>query len=65
MPHRHATANLARHDPPPNHRAWVNYENEDGGKTWHLPASGVPSVTADWNLSGQIVRRMPVEVSDQ
>jgi photosystem II stability/assembly factor-like uncharacterized protein len=38
---------LVRHDPKPDHRAWVNYESEDGGKTWHLPAAGVQSVTED------------------
>lgn len=38
---------LVRHEPKPGHRAWVNYESEDGGKTWHLPATGVPSVTED------------------
>lgn len=34
---------LVRHDPKPGHSAWVNYETEDGGMTWHLPASGVQS----------------------
>jgi photosystem II stability/assembly factor-like uncharacterized protein len=35
---------LVRHDPKPGHFAWLNYETEDGGETWHLPATGVPSV---------------------
>lgn len=35
---------LVRHDPKPGHYAWVNYETEDGGMTWHVPASGVQSV---------------------
>lgn len=35
---------LVRHEPKPGHEAWVNYETEDGGATWHLPASGVQSV---------------------
>jgi len=35
---------LVRHDPPPGHITWVNYETDDGGQTWHLPASGVQSV---------------------
>ncbi|HEY3900322.1 MAG TPA: hypothetical protein VGM54_17060 [Chthoniobacter sp.] len=38
---------LVRHDPKPDHRAWVNYESEDGGRTWHLPAAGVQSVNED------------------
>lgn len=32
---------LVLHSPPPDHEAEVNYETEDGGATWHLPASGV------------------------
>jgi hypothetical protein len=35
---------LVRHDPPPGHYAWVNYETADGGVTWRLPASGVQSM---------------------
>jgi hypothetical protein len=35
---------LVRHDPQPGHYAWVNYETDDGGATWHLPASGVQSM---------------------
>jgi hypothetical protein len=38
---------LVRHEPKPGHRAWVNFESEDGGKSWHLPATGVPSVNED------------------
>jgi photosystem II stability/assembly factor-like uncharacterized protein len=34
---------LVRHEPQPGHLAWVNYETEDGGVTWHLPTSGVQS----------------------
>lgn len=35
---------LVRHDPAPGHYAYVNFESEDGGATWHLPASGVQSI---------------------
>jgi hypothetical protein len=35
---------LVRHEPKPGHIAWVNYESTDGGASWHLPASGIPSV---------------------
>jgi len=35
---------LVRHEPAPDHCAWVNYESGDGGETWHLPAAGVSSV---------------------
>ena len=34
---------LVRHQPPPDHKATVNYETDDGGATWHLPKSGVHS----------------------
>jgi photosystem II stability/assembly factor-like uncharacterized protein len=34
---------LVRHAPPPDHEADVRYETNDGGATWHLPASGVQS----------------------
>jgi len=34
---------LVRHTPPPDHDADVKYETDDGGATWHLPASGVQS----------------------
>jgi len=35
---------LVRNEPKPGHVAWVTYETEDGGATWHVPASGIPSV---------------------
>ena len=38
---------LVRHNPKPGHHAWVNYESEDGGRTWHLPAAGVQSLNED------------------
>lgn len=34
---------LVRHTPPPDHDAYVDYETDDGGATWHLPAGGVRS----------------------
>jgi dienelactone hydrolase len=43
--HGYLPVKLVRHDPPPGHWAWVNYESDDGGATWHLPAAGVASLT--------------------
>jgi hypothetical protein len=42
--HGYLPVKLVRHDPQPGHYAWLNYETDDGGITWHLPASGVQSV---------------------
>lgn len=36
---------LVRHDPAPDHYADVNFETDDGGLTWHLPASGVKNIS--------------------
>jgi len=38
---------LVRDVPEPRHWAWVTYESNDGGKSWHLPASGVQSYLDD------------------
>jgi hypothetical protein len=32
---------LVRHQPQHEHSAWAKYETEDGGASWHLPASGI------------------------
>jgi hypothetical protein len=41
--HGYLPVKLDRHEPQPNHYAWVNYESTDGGMTWQLPAWGVQS----------------------
>ena len=38
---------LVRHTPSPDHEAEVKYETDNGGATWHLPASGVHSQPFD------------------
>lgn len=45
--HGYLPVELVRHEPKPGHKAWVTYETEDGGETWHIPASGVPSTADD------------------
>ena len=32
---------IIRNEPSPRTVAWVNYETDDGGATWHVPASGI------------------------
>jgi photosystem II stability/assembly factor-like uncharacterized protein len=39
--HGYLPAYLAKHNSDPLLDAYINYETNDGGATWHLPASGV------------------------
>ena len=43
---KEATGKTFPSEPQP-HYAWVNYESDDGGMTWHPPAWGVQSMP--WN----------------
>lgn len=43
--HGYLPVKLVRHEPKPGHSAWVNYETDDGGTTWHLPASAFQSTS--------------------
>jgi photosystem II stability/assembly factor-like uncharacterized protein len=66
--HGYLPVNLVRHDPPPDRRAWVNYETDDGGLTWHAPGSGpMAHVTQDYTydvpvvLEGYVTKEPAVE----